>query len=240
MILNLLFTITLSCTSPDLAGTTLNTTHGPEATALLEVLPRHDSTAWFAIGTLYANRIFMMESKNKREDADSALAYLQRARALCDDNAVIAAYETVALGLRAKEDGWFRKISGKTTRQAHSAFVRMDSLRLACPDNLAVQFLSACMFRNAPKQFSDSRAFQLTSYATFQTLHQAALREEKTAFFTPDVHSHILVSLAILVEKLENDRTAEQLSCEYIQALLEQYPQSPAATYARTKKLPCA
>lgn len=239
MVTSLLIPILLTCTTPQLTGALLNTTHGDAAAQQLETLPRDDSVAWSTLGTLFANRIFMMESRAKRQDADSALYYFKRAQAVCPENVVIASYIAVAIGLRAKEDGWFRKLTGKTERHAHDAFVQMDTLRQQNLDNLAVQFLAACMFRDAPPQFDDARQFQLSSYETFQRLHCMTLELESSDFFTPEVHGHILLSLALLVRKLESRENATLLSCQYIAQLLENFPYSPAAVYAKTKNLQC-
>ncbi len=95
------------------------------------------------------------------------------------------------------------------------------------------------MFRDASKHFKDAQMFRLTSYKTFQSLHVLALEGKHPSFFTPDVYSHILLSLAILVEKLEDQASADTLSCKYISQLIDGYPDSPAAEYARSKKLVC-
>ncbi|MEK7640033.1 MAG: hypothetical protein AAB424_02760 [Patescibacteria group bacterium] len=239
MLQPLLITIAFTCTTPELAGTQLNTTHGSAATRQLEQISRSDSTAWTTLGTLFANRIFMMESTNKRQDADSALFYFRKAQAVCPNNPVIAAYIAVATGLRAKEDGFWRKITGKTENQALGAFALMDTIRQQNPKNLAVQFLSACLFRDAPKQFDSARAYHQKSYDTFHALHSIALSGTVRQFFTPDVHGHILLSLANLVGKLEASQDADMLSCQYITQLLAHFPNSPAAEYARDKKLQC-
>lgn len=237
MVAQALITIVLATAVPT-AGTTINTTHGKEAEQQLQTLPRTDST-WATLGTLFANRIFMMESPNKRRDADSAIYYFRKAQNVFPTDPVIAAYLNVSIGLRAKEDNGFQKLFGNTKERAHDAFVTMDSIRTAYPQNLTVQFVSACMFRDASKHFKDAHAFRLTSYKTFQSLHVLALEGKHESFFTPDVYSHVLLSLAILVEKLEDQTGADTLACKYISQLIDGYPNSPAAEYARSKKLKC-
>lgn len=239
MISQLLITITLACSSPQLDGIVLNTVHGASAEALFQTLSPTDSVNWLTLGTLYANRIFMLESGDKRRDADSALYYFRKAQKVCPANPVIAAYIAVATGLRAKEDGFWRKITGKTKDQAHEAFMVTDSLLRSNPDNLAVQFLGACLLREASKHFDDARDFQLTSHRAFQKLHNLALAVHADVFFTPDVHGQILLSLALLEIKLATDEKPDVLSCQYITQLLVYFSDSPAAEYAREKKLQC-
>lgn len=237
MVAQVFFTIVLTTATPTV-GATINTTHGKEATKQLQTLPRTDTT-WATIGTLFANRIFMMESENKRRDADSAIYYFRKAQETFPTDPIIAAYLTVSIGLRAKEDNSLQKLFGGTKERAHTAFVTMDSIRKAYPENLTVQFVSACMFRDASKHFKDAHAFQLMSYQTFQNLHVLALEGKHPTFFTPDVYSHVLLSLAMLVEKLEDQASADTLACQYISQLIDGYPHSPAAEYARSKKLVC-
>ncbi len=237
MVSQLLVTISLACSSPQLDGTVLNTMHGKVATSQFQALSPADSTNWYTLGVLYANRIFTMESKNKRRDADSALHFLRKARTLCPENPVIAAYIAVTIGLRVKEDNIFKQKFGDSRARANETFRVMDSLQRAYPKNLAVQFLSACLFREASKYIKNQATFLLTSYDTFHSLHKMALSGQHQEFFSPDVRGHILLSLAILIGKLENHAEADATAQEYIAALFREWPNTPAAKYAQEKKM---
>lgn len=238
MLLHLLFPILL-CTTPELLGERLMTTMGLSADSLIQALPRTDST-YATLGMLLVNQVALKETDNKKRKADSALYYLQLARQSCPTNPVINAYIQVATGLRANEDPTLKKLLGNTKERAYTAFATMDSIRLQNPENLAVLFLSAYMFRDASEKLDGYRDFRVTSYKTFQALHVLALEGQYNDFFTDDVYSALLLSLGILVHTLEAHAHADTLACQYIAQLHAHFPNSRAAADAHRKKIGCA
>ncbi|MEK7570532.1 MAG: hypothetical protein AAB515_03795 [Patescibacteria group bacterium] len=224
--------------TPELNGERINSTLGPHANSLIASLPRTDST-YFTLGSLFANRVFVKESTNNKQDADSAIYYLGKAKVLCPNNAVIAAYIAIATAMRAKETGLFQFISGKMVENGHVAFVCMDSVRKANPENLAVQFLSASLFAEASAFFSDKKMFRLQSMSTFQSLHLQAIEGSNPTFFQDEVQAHILLSLALLEKKLDNRRESRALQCQYFEQIQIAYKETAAARFVERKKLAC-
>ncbi|MFA6587622.1 MAG: hypothetical protein WCT08_00995 [Patescibacteria group bacterium] len=122
---------------------------GTQADSLIACLP-NDSEHFRERGVLYINQAFLNHSDNKKADADSAIANLEKALRF-DSLPSTEAYLCIAKAVRAKEDGFVQKFFGNTKSRVTQAFYRLDTLAQRNPDDFTVQFLAANLFVEADR-----------------------------------------------------------------------------------------
>ncbi len=211
----------------------LSTVSGTLADSLISSLPR-DSSTWVQLGTLYVNKVFLRETNNGQQDADSAKYYFEKALSQTRTPR-LEAYYAIACALRARHDGALTKVFGDTKDRAKRAFKDAERLARENPHDLGVIFLVANLLQEGDA-LDDAEKYWKKSWGLLERLTEqsADSSDSVQAFFSPDIRANILLNQGKLIRKLvEEENVADFLARERWQAIIRLYPETLAATNAR-------
>lgn len=211
----------------------LCTISGAQADSLIASLSR-DSSTWAQLGTLYVNKVFLRETNNGQQDADSAKYYFELALTQARTPR-LQAYYAVACALRARHDGALTKVFGDTKDRAKRAFRDAERLARDNPHDLGVIFLVANLLQEGDA-LDDAEKYWKRSWELFVRLseHSQDTSSAVQAFFTLDIQANILLNQGKLIRKLvEEDAVANFLARERWQTVIRLYPETLAAANAR-------
>ena len=213
------------------------TLSGSEADSLIQALPR-DSAHFRQIGVLFTNRVFLNKSEDGKQDADSAIWYLEQAFEL-DKLPETEIYLCIAKAIRAKKDHWYQKALGGTKTRVTTIFYRADTLALQSPNDFAIQFLAANLFVEAgpldSAKYFWERCLTISQALMFYCDGEQILSPSpEESFFDSEVLGTILLNTAKVELKISgNSKNVLRLVRLKWQAVIIMYPYTMAAWNAK-------